>query len=166
MANKKVNDDNVENLEIMGIPNERELLEKLANAESRAELAERALNEHVAEMNAKRVHEGLLKKIHATAIKEGRLDKLGVKALKKHDLDMSIVQHEAGKILNMEEILEHFKADDVLGALWGGKDVVEGAMAGGAVAIRGSGITLDSIRLMSHEQIVENWETISKLLEK
>jgi len=147
------------------IPNESELREILAAAEARAELAERALSEHESEMEANRVAAVILGKIHAVAIKEGKLDGLGVKALKKHVLDMSLVRHEAGEVLNMSEILEHFKADDVIGALWGGADVVEGACAGGAVAVRARGLTLDAVRVMSTEEISENWNLISKMLE-
>ena len=76
---------------------------------------------------SEKTNAALLEKIHAAAIKEGKLDGLGVKALKKHPLDMSIVKHKNGEITNLEDVLRHYKEDDVIGDLWGGESRTEGA---------------------------------------
>jgi len=141
------------------------LQEKLTAMELRADTAERILSERDAKEDEKRLNESLLDKIHAKAIKEGKLDDLGIKALKKHTLDMSKIRHEKGIISNIDEILNIYKSDDVIGALWGGERLTFGADVGGAVSSPNHTMTLDTVRGMSHEQITENWDIVSKILE-
>ena len=104
-----------------------ELKTKLEAAETRATTAEKALTDRNAEIETQTQNAALLEKIHAAAIKEGKLDGLGVKALKKHALDMSIVKHKNGEITNLEDVLKHYKEDDVIGDLWGGETITKGA---------------------------------------
>jgi len=80
----------------------------------------------------------LLEKIHAAAIEAGKLDALGIKALKKHTLDKSIVKHINGEITNMDEIMEHYKADSLIGDLWGGETRTEGAGNGSPPVYQGA----------------------------
>ena len=72
----------------------------------------------------------LMEKIHQAAIAEGKLEGVGIAALKKHGLDMSKVKHKGGEITNMSEIMEEYKTDSVIGALWGGEKTTTGAEAG------------------------------------
>jgi len=141
------------------------LQEKLAAMELRADTAERILIERDAKDEENRLNASILDKIHAVAIKEGKLDDLGIKALKKHTLDMSKIKHENGIISNISEILNIYKNDDVIGALWGGESLTFGADVGGAVSSPNHIVTLDMVRGMSHEQIAENWDVVSKILE-
>jgi len=106
----------------------------------------------------------LLEKIHAAAIKEGKLDGLGVKALKKHALDMSIVKHKNGEITNLDDVLKHYKEDDVIGDLWGGESRTEGAGNGNPPPSNATGYTMENLKNMSPEEINKNWDAVSATL--
>jgi len=142
-----------------------ELRVQLEVANNRADLAEKAVIDRNAEIETERVNGVLLEKIHAVAIKEGKLDGLGVKALRKHVLDMSIVKHVDGEISNLDEILRLYKEDEVIGDLWGGESLVEGANAGYFAVGDVKGLSLEMIKSMTPEQIYENWDAVSRVLE-
>lgn len=99
-----------------------------------------------------------------------------VKAAKLHDSVLPLFERvgydrtlakldKDGKVTNLDKIVETIKADPALAPHFGGESRVEGAGAGDPPPIDTNALTKESIKTMTAEQINENWEAVSKVLE-